>query len=646
MDTRSKQKDNQTTEENPELYPHSTLVDTSLYLMKIIDEKDGTSWNGLKRKCGIFPWNKNNKAEKGWAKPSHCFSLTGLPEEYIEEFSAELGLSSPVANVQTKSKSGRKSVPTATVTLPDSDGNDAEAVIDLSVSDTEDVNEQAPVHKNGAELCCSIEEDSRETTISNGMKNAQKLSCFTDEDIGEDSQPPGPVSDEKEVDNNSVDVIEKSKIGRKSIEIAGVNAETSPKSVVDVEGIRVKENDNAAFIGESNNIFEGKKQGQKRKLGREDIEFIDNDNDNGHEVIKSLEIWNSRYVGSSKEIADVGEVNIDGNHEEMNDNETTETVVNPTSRREENIIDLDKDVSQGIVMTTRQGDTYKFKCDFCPAVSAYEKGILKHLEEAMHYSASLVSVDGTGIPENTVWQCMLTHEPARFKTVIATCPYRKCCQIFRHIYMCATHYNLFHNPEEGPVYALSDVIGEERITVCDIFEQCKVCSAKFGRKNIISHMKKENHLPYTDSVDGNVKTIFLCTHCEQVSPKFFKILNHVHMNKLNKGIDAEIRVFHISHKRVTKSVLPYKPTTEIDLAIVNSEINNLIELKKTANGKSTQRMIHVKLQEMKRLKENPKGSADHQFYVQPDRRKTMKFDQLEKKDRDYANFLARLENSS
>ena len=636
METRSKNVDRQSVEDT-ELYPHSMLVDASLYLMKVIDEKDGTSWNELKKKCCIFPWNKNNKNEKGWANPSHHFSLTGLPQEYIEEFSAELDLSSPAANVKTKFKSQRKSVPAATDTLVEDD--DVEAMTDNNVPNTESI-ESSLMHTIAPEPCCSNEEDIRaeesENTVSNGH----------------------------ELDDTSLDGMENPEPEREVIETEEVEAETSPEPCVDAEeGIRAKENDIAATnVEESNDTSEGIKQGLKRKHDSREIEVTDSgdivvnlvrsDNNmvNGKgklvkQSVKKLRhetyVYESNKETGNNDVIEIGNTDMQILRHMESSDETVEVENGDTACSCEEILDdLDKGVSSGIVMSTRQGDTYRFKCDFCPAVASHEERMLKHLEEAMHYSASLVSIDANGIPENTVWQCILTHNPASFKTVIAVCPYKKCSEIFRHMYTCASHYNIFHNSEEGPVYALADVIKEERIIGSDIFERCKVCSAKFGKKHIISHMKKKNHLPYTE--DEKVRTIFLCLLCEQASPNFFKILSHVQMKKQNKGLEAEIRVFHISRKRVTKTVLPYKMTPEIDLAIINSEINNLKELKRTANGKCSKRRIHAKLQEMKRLKEDPKGIADHHLYFQSDFKKKGKIDKTEKKEKDYANFIESL----
>ena len=637
METRSKNIDRQSVEDT-ELYPHSMLVDASLYLMKVIDEKDGTGWNDLKKKCGIFPWNKNNKNEKGWANPSHHFSLIGLPQEYIEEFSAELDLSSPAANVKKKFKSQGKSVPAATDTL--AEGDDGEAMADSNVPNTESI-EPSLIQTIALEPCCSNEEDiwaeESEITLSNGH----------------------------EIDDTSLDGMENPETRGEVIETEEVDAEISPEPCVDAgEGSRAKENDNAATnVEESNDTSEGIKQGLKRKHDSREIEVTDN----GDIVVNLVRSDNSMINGKGKlvkqsvkklrhenyvkepvnketdnnEVIEIGSIDMRIlSHVETSDEIVEVENGDTASSCEEIIDDLDKGVSSGIVMSTRQGNTYRFKCDFCPAVASHEERILKHLEEAMHYSASLVSIDANGIPENTVWQCILTHNPASFKTVIAVCPYKKCSEIFRHMYTCASHYNIFHNSEEGPVYALADVIKEERIIGSDIFERCKVCSAKFGKKHIISHMKKKNHLPYAE--DEKVRTIFLCTLCEEASPKFFKILNHVQMKKQNKGLESEIRVFHISLKRVTKTVLPYKMTSEIDLAIINSEINNLKELKRTANGKCSKRRIHAKLQEMKRLKEDPKGLADHHLYFQSDFKKKSKIDKTEKKERDYAKFIESL----
>ena len=600
MQTRSKLRVEQSAQKDmdasTELYPRSVIENASSHLKEVIDGQNGIGWNKLKRKCGIFPENGNNGNEKGWGYPSHFFSLTGLPEEYLGELSADLGLSGFAAYAETTSKSPGKSAPTATVTFAESSNGE-------ELTDTGDLNT-----------------DDIEPVL---MENTVLESCVTAAEGIRAENNDDTVANEDEFKDTSVDAMQGLKRKRESLE----TEEIATEEIVDNLLVSVKSSDLDNTVDRNANT----EKRTVKKLRQENCvnESVDKETGNVEQIDnESLDIQMLSSMESSDETAEVGNGNV------------------TASQRENLIDDLDKGVSTGVVMSTSQGDTYRFKCDFCPAVSSYEERILKHLETAMHYSASLVSVDGMGIPEHTVWQCIFTYDPATFKTVVAICPYLNCPNIFRHMYSCAAHYNIYHKPEEGPVYGLAEVVNEDRITSYNLYKKCKVCSAEFpNHKDLTAHMVSECHRPYKR--EEKTETIFLCTVCERSFHKFFVALNHAQVKKGHLGgIRGDIRVLHISLNRIKKTILPYKLTPDLNLALINSEINNLKEIKRHA-GKCARKRINKKLQEMKRLKEDP-NRLKQSLYFQPTLRSTNKRENLRSSNKQanmdyrYANLIASL----
>ena len=238
-----------------------------------------------------------------------------------------------------------------------------------------------------------------------------------------------------------------------------------------------------------------------------------------------------------------------------------------------------------------------YQCDLCSASSEDREIIMTHLREAEHYSASSVLVDGD-TPRNTLQQYCIKLEAASYKNPIPVCPHRDCPCIFLHIYASASHYNLFHDEEAEPQYALAELVKEEIIKFDHMVSSCKICSKVFSDRNLLlKHLKATDHFPYSRT--ENTKPHFLCCHCNHTFDSFLHAGQHV-IEKKRKKHFSDIRVMHISFMKVVKKLLPFQSTPLGRRAAVISEVYNLKCLKQNV-GRSAKKMINERIKYLRTL---------------------------------------------
>ena len=238
-----------------------------------------------------------------------------------------------------------------------------------------------------------------------------------------------------------------------------------------------------------------------------------------------------------------------------------------------------------------------YQCDLCSTFSEDRQIIMTHLREAEHYSASSVLVDGD-TPRNTLQQYCIKWEAASYKNPIPVCPHRDCPCIFLHIYASASHYNLFHDEEAEPQYALAELVKEDIIKFDHMVSSCKICSKVFSDRNLLlKHLKATDHFPYSRT--ENTKPHFLCCHCNHTFDSFLHAGQHV-IEKKRKKHFSDIRVMHISFMKVVKKLLPFQSTPLGRRAAVISEVYNLKCLKQNV-GRSAKKMINERIKYLRTL---------------------------------------------
>ena len=238
-----------------------------------------------------------------------------------------------------------------------------------------------------------------------------------------------------------------------------------------------------------------------------------------------------------------------------------------------------------------------YQCDLCSTFSEDREIIMTHLREAEHYSASSVLVDGD-TPRNTLQQYCIKWEAASYKNPIPVCPHRDCPCIFLHIYASASHYNLFHDEEAEPQYALAELVKEDIIKFDHMVSSCKICSKVFSDRNLLlKHLKATDHFPYSRA--ENTKPHFLCCHCNHTFDSFLHAGQHV-LEKKRKKHFSDIRVMHISFMKVVKKLLPFQSTPLGRKAAVISEVYNLKCLKQNV-GRSAKKMINERIKYLRTL---------------------------------------------
>ena len=238
----------------------------------------------------------------------------------------------------------------------------------------------------------------------------------------------------------------------------------------------------------------------------------------------------------------------------------------------------------------------KYKCDYCPTISANGVKMLKHLKNAKHYSSSFVLVNKNGKPVLIDQKSGQICHKAAFGGPIPICPEPYCFKVFKDIYSCVFHYNSAHNKNER-AYALSELLGED-VILCEQVKsgefECEVCGAQFmWSTQLFEHRKKENHI--TIDPRSPSQTVFLCRDCNEVFYNLNDILRH-RIKSTNHC--KEVRVLHISFTRVKKKLLPFSVKPVAGLSAVENEIRYLQALTVCNTTKRTRRQITGKIRDL------------------------------------------------
>lgn len=595
-------------------------------LKSLIDLKQSTVWDKLKKKCGINSSGRWGRRRKCWGEASDYFVSSGLlPEDSYQTVDSlkEFGDVSNEANkteIENLVVSG--SGPAATITRNDYNDDVKDNIHDSDTDDYEvsDLNNTAKLYATGPNT--SSTDTLRTLDIENLVETETELPHMNNT-FNLDAAGPSPGG-LKTIDNENLTKTETALKNTVNLKTAG----PSPSS----NTLRTEGNENL-IERKSNKRKHDIQEGDGKYSGKDiDAEINRNSPDtfecNDNQSLTNKKAKNSESKISTKLLRHANEIELKANKNhgtltvdsvKIPDTEIGVEDCEPVDNETGNkilFINLDKDdtssltksvTESGMAVQRHMSDSElkfeslknKYKCDLCLAVSVSSERMFTHLKESLHYSASLVSVDEKGIPVNTVRQYALICRSATFKTLIPVCPEPACPLVFLNIYACATHYNVCHKPDEGAVYAVAELLQEDTIKSENLLKVCKVCSEEFPTRELLrNHIRNEAHLPYT--VKNNTHTIFMCSGCKFTFTNFFKALtNHGHKRK--KRHIADFKVLHISLNRMKKSILPYKTSSAAQLTCIKSEIHNLKKLRKQA-GKEAKRQMLMKIEELHRVR--------------------------------------------
>ena len=584
-----------------DLYPVDMLESARSKLENLVHNKCSTQWNMLKVKCGIHPDGRKDCSHEGWGLASIIFSFSGLPVEYLHEFTVG-GVDFSSDYLHRKRHKVSNSVPTATITN--------ENMLDKSVVEESDMGNGVPNLDVGAvnemsSAASQLEENSSVNVSRDGVTTDQNKTPQHDLGI------------------ESLFVLEKNISNKDKTDAEKSNPDSCTKPTVITDKV-------VAVPGE--------------------VDLLKNNN-SGDMNIDSLFLIDRNLSGTHR------------NHTEKTDKQAYATDETVELKKHNVVVGLaeesDKELDHNgqpqqsgssAYISAKEGNIFKKKylCDLCPAIFAHGDTMLEHLQEAMHYSASLVTVDENEAPKHTLQQCCLAWPPASYKTLIPICPYSHCFCIFLHIFACATHYNFCHDEQAGAEYALAELVREDVIKSHHIHEACKVCSKTFpGTRELTEHMKMTGHLPYTTEKD--TETMFLCCRCKHTFANFFRALAHCGMKK--KMHFSDLRVLHISLTRTKKKILPFQQTELAEKATLDSEVLNLKYLK-SQMGKAGRKKINKRIRELQGLKPKNKmknkGRVSKQDKGLEQKNKTKnkgRFSKHHNTDNAYQKFLKKLSYS-
>ena len=238
----------------------------------------------------------------------------------------------------------------------------------------------------------------------------------------------------------------------------------------------------------------------------------------------------------------------------------------------------------------------RFKCDYCPTVSAKKEKMLKHLQDAKHYSSSYILVNENGKPIQIVQKTGPKCFEAAFKGPIPICPEPYCSKIFRDIYSCVFHCRKLHNKEE-PAYALAELLGEDVIPCKRDAYDCDICGVHcLSSRELFQHRKIEKHVTINPRPDS--QTVYLCCDCNETFCNLNEVLKH--RTKSNNHF-SDVRVLHISFTRRKKKLLPFDGVPVTGLSAVETEISYLQALNICNTTNKTRRQITARIRDLSTL---------------------------------------------
>jgi len=191
----------------------------------------------------------------------------------------------------------------------------------------------------------------------------------------------------------------------------------------------------------------------------------------------------------------------------------------------------------------KQKQEYKaLKCDFCDFMintNAGKKPARKlmqtHFVQHKHRSSSLVMVEKNEEDISTVSHVLLksvcdSSVTFRFGDadtgdVIPMCPRPGCDYIYNSVWLCAKHYQYFHDESVTNFYGLGK-IKKTKIVKIPTAKICEACGKSFPNlPNLVKHWETKNHNPYRIP-KAPVICIFSCTYCNEIFWDFCKCRTH------------------------------------------------------------------------------------------------------------------------
>ena len=628
-------------------YQRFMLESAKFELLKTISMKNGLGWNRLKTKCGISSDDSRDSSFKGWGDASDNFSFSALPPDYLYEFTDNVAANSSARDTaaysSVRNTKTSKTVAAATATNDDSNGGDGSVkkiendastsgydngklgtndtdVAEPSTSASSDStshektdlaltskNEEENVKVDNSSdkitlntSVITVEDDTDNEpiiiddsfSVSNDLNSSKSDLIIVDHDSSSDSLEILEQTLKRKLQELEADDIEDG-------EIIDLNDDDDDDDIVIEEQEKSKKSESLNVTIEINSD-ERKQKKQKSSSSASssssssagDGSCLENNSPQPEINITPFFVLDRKPYDLDKILSENSDVKNDGVKELIDTDELLDEPETIESSVDDALTGC-KDVasSQSVPTSAVGNDTLdkKYKCDLCPAISANKDKMLAHLQQAMHFSASLVAMNANGKPESLVKEDGLKNKKALYKSIIPICPEPSCSNIFKDIYSCARHFQSTHNRDkEGLVYALAELQGEEVIKRQHLILECAICAKNFpSSKSLFKHMKNENHVTFTTQKD--TQTSFLCCKCGHTYSSLWKGLEH---RRRKKPHFADFRVLHIGLQRIKKTVLPMIKTPLVELTPAESELNKLTELLKNSKGAERKQIKH------------------------------------------------------
>ena len=664
-------------------YPCYMLEAARYDLVRLLRSKGNPTWNSIKKKCGIYSDGSRDADFIGWGDASDVFSFSGLPHDYLNEFTSISDGYQPKTPNSTRNANSSKAATSATVTndgvrdnsfnevvyeadTPDyydkkkvpiatgeekknfeqensetkaptdevGDDNDEPIVVEESFSKSSDLdtskNEVYIVeHLDSSSDSVEIVDETRKRKLREVEDELEEGEIIDLDDEEEETRE--IIVSSKALEKNDNEKVVSSKALKKNDNEKVISSNALKKNdnekVVSSQAVQKRDNEkvvNSKALNVSKETFKAfepiTNTGEKKQKKKETFKAFEFTTDNTNEKkVKKMKLTQEIFDGSSLPENDTGQLFvIDRKPSDCNGDK----VENKTSMKDGTVKDMGgKDArvvkSEVIEMNSSDDDddeplsssedkpTFledmfdkRLQCDLCQVIIKDRDEMMNHLQQAMHFSATLVGVDKDGKPECVIKETGVRHKQAVFKDLIPICPDPNCSAIFKDIYACAAHSKRHGGKyKEGLLYAVAKLKGEELITRKYLINKCKVCPISFPTtKSLFKHVQKKKHEPYTMPED--VCTMFACSRCRHTFDSFWNCLQHLKKGSSGGGSHyADVRVLYIDLDRTVKAILP---KMSVSKSTAESQLNKLTALIETAEGKEKAK-IHVQIKKLKRI---------------------------------------------
>lgn len=249
--------------------------------------------------------------------------------------------------------------------------------------------------------------------------------------------------------------------------------------------------------------------------------------------------------------------------------------------------------------------TKKYKCDFCPHMTADHSMMYKHLQDCMHHAASKVVVDAKDAVIHLIEPTSVIYEGAKYKKVIAACPEPGCQLLFKSIYICSHHMTRCHKSEEM-AYGLVQVIDREpcKVPMKHYSTLCLTCGEQFTtNKKLSMHLSQSGHDLFKTRVDCRSYT--LCPYCHNIYPSFNSAWDHIRKHQsFAKDGKLDLILLQVSTEIKKFAMYAYEDNEFARSLIIKNKISDLTSMKKQC-GKGGRKKLRYEIRKLRALL--PKG---------------------------------------